>query len=256
MMNPAFRLPKAIRNFWSDTQGAITAFTVMSFLTMFMAVGMAVDFIRHEANRAELQDALDRGVLAAAASQASTLTELTDIVEGYLRATNYISSGYSLNVYNNSTFATRKIQANLSYSTDTMALKLAGISHLTVGASATAYQGVSDIEISLALDISGSMARERTSTSSTTTDLLNNYPYASKLDYEAGVTSASRLDVLRVSANRFIDEVLNSTNQGDHNGKSHPVLRACECGYHRLQCAQRHAGSQLFKLCGNGIHRF
>jgi len=187
-----------LQKFRDDVRGGITAFTVVSFLTMFLAVGMGVDFIRFEANRAELQDALDRGVLAAASSGADTTEEITEVIEGYLRSTNYVGEGYQLVINNQSTFATRDIRATLSYATETMALKLAGIKDLAVSAKASAYQGVSDIEISLALDISGSMARERTGTSPSTLDLLNNYSFPSKLSFQGNHTQASRLDVLLV----------------------------------------------------------
>ena len=52
--------------FLPDISGGITAFTAMIFSFMLLAFGMGVDFMRHETLRAELQNAVDRGLLAAA----------------------------------------------------------------------------------------------------------------------------------------------------------------------------------------------
>lgn len=242
---------QSLQKFRNDVHGGITAFTVVSFLTMFLAVGMGVDFIRFEANRAELQDALDRGVLAAASSDANSTEEIADVIEGYLRSTNYVGAGYKLNINNHSTFAVRDIRATLSYATETMALKLTGIKDLAVTASASAYQGVSDIEISLALDISGSMARERTGTSQSTLDLLNNYSFSSKLDYEGGTTQASRLDVLRVAADQFIDTILNTSNSATTTVSLVPFSGQVNAGqvvFNKLRSSASHGYSRCIEF--------
>ncbi len=240
-----------LQKFRDDVRGGITAFTVVSFLTMFLAVGMGVDFIRFEANRAELQDALDRGVLAAASSGADTTEEITEVIEGYLRSTNYVGEGYQLVINNQSTFATRDIRATLSYATETMALKLAGIKDLAVSAKASAYQGVSDIEISLALDISGSMARERTGTSPSTLDLLNNYSFPSKLSFQGNHTQASRLDVLRVAADQFIDTILNTSNSATTTISLVPFsgqVNAGQAVFNKLRSSHAHGYSRCIEF--------
>lgn len=55
-----------VKEFLMDQEGGITPFILIAFLTMVLVSGMAVDFMRHEMARADLQNALDRGVLAAA----------------------------------------------------------------------------------------------------------------------------------------------------------------------------------------------
>ena len=52
-------------SFLRDEDGAILPFTLLMFLIMVVATGMAVDYMRHETLRAELQNGLDRGLLAA-----------------------------------------------------------------------------------------------------------------------------------------------------------------------------------------------
>ena len=53
-----------LSGFVSDKSGSVTAFTAVIFIMLVVSAGMAVDFMRHEYHRAELQDAVDRGVLA------------------------------------------------------------------------------------------------------------------------------------------------------------------------------------------------
>lgn len=154
------RVSGRLGHFSKDTDGAIAAFSVVTFLTMFLAVGMATDFMRHEAQRAELQDALDRGVLAAAMS--NTEAEAGAAVAGYLRAANFISSDANLDVDPDFGLVSKRVNATIEYPINTFFLKLAGIPQLNVVARSSAATSKSKIEISLALDISGSMSREDT----------------------------------------------------------------------------------------------
>jgi len=79
------RLVQRCRDFCDDVYGGMTALTVTVFLVMLVSVGMAVDFMRHETYRAELQDAVDRCVLAAAAFSQRIDAQTT--CEGYLKST-------------------------------------------------------------------------------------------------------------------------------------------------------------------------
>ena len=71
-----------VQKFIRDEDGTILAFVAVMFLIMVVASGGAVDFMRQEVERARLQDALDRGVLAAAAFSQGMDAE--DTVGAYL----------------------------------------------------------------------------------------------------------------------------------------------------------------------------
>ncbi|MEM9780050.1 MAG: Tad domain-containing protein, partial [Pseudomonadota bacterium] len=68
-----------LKKFEEDERGSVLAFVVVMFVFMILAAGMAVDFIRHETARADLQNALDRGVLAAAAFNQQYIDQIGDV---------------------------------------------------------------------------------------------------------------------------------------------------------------------------------
>ena len=182
------RLVQRCRDFCDDVYGGMTALTVTVFLVMLVSVGMAVDFMRHETYRAELQDAVDRCVLAAAAFSQSIDAQTT--CEGYLKSTSFVPEDVNLVVPPASeTTGTRTITATADYEFNTFFLKLAGIPKLNVKAVGTASEAASKIEVSLVLDISTSM-------------VINN----------SGDTSNTRLEVLQSSAKQFLDLVFSPVN--------------------------------------------
>ncbi len=178
-----------VSRFLNETSGGITAFTAMIFSFMLLAFGMSVDFMRHETYRAELQNAVDRGLLAAAATTQTLDREAT--VRAYLKSTNFVSGDYELAVVPTTTdTGLTQINATASYDVPTYFLKLVGITSLQVSAAGAAIEGVSNVEISLALDISGSMSRELTGGSST----------------------LKRLDLLKTTSKTFVDSILENGN--------------------------------------------
>jgi len=66
-------------HFLKNDGGAITPFIVVMFLTMVVGGGMGVDFMRHEAERAALQGALDRRALAAASYDVADYEASADV---------------------------------------------------------------------------------------------------------------------------------------------------------------------------------
>lgn len=183
------RLVLRCRHFCEDTYGGITALTLTVFLVMMVSVGMAVDFMRHETYRVELQDALDRGVLAAAAFNQTIDPEET--IRSYLKSTNFVKGCYKLDapVVPVMTDHSRTITASASCELNTFFLKMVGIPTLDVKATGSAIEGASKVEVSLVLDVSVSM-------------VLHN----------SGGTANTRLEVLQSSANEFLDLMFTPSN--------------------------------------------
>ena len=174
--------------FWKDTYGGMTAFTAMIFSFMLLAFGMGVDFMRHETLRAELQNAVDRGLLAAAAHKQTMDLETT--LRSYIRSTNFVQDGYQLSVNQSSVNGLKKVTATASYDMSTYFLKLAGINTVAVVANGAAIEGVDTIELSLVLDVSTSMSYNTT-----------------------GGSTDSRMDVLKTSAKQFVQTLISNSPQ-------------------------------------------
>lgn len=183
--------------FWSDASGSVTAFTTVMFLMMVVGAGMAVDFMRHEAHRVELQDALDRGVLAAAALDQVRPAE--DTIRGFLRTTSFVADGYTLNVKESNDDYTRQITASVELDLRTYFLKIVGRPSLKVAAHGSAYESKQDIEISLVLDVSTSMSGCKLGELPCTID---------DMDF-TGFPERSRLDQMKTDAQEFVDLMVN-----------------------------------------------
>jgi len=155
-------------DFRNDESGGILAFTLVMFLTMVVGGGMAIDFINHEMRREAVQDALDRGVLAATASAkaagaitpaqiAAAKTAAISKVLSYVTVSGFDPVALGVVVKPQITANSQRIDVSANFSVDTYFLRLSGIKTLKGQAVAAASVKQSNIEMSLVFDVSGSM---------------------------------------------------------------------------------------------------
>ncbi len=178
-----FQSDSFMRRFAKDEDGGVIVMTLLLLITMLIMGGMAVDFMRFESRRAELQSVADRAVLAAAELDQELDAEavVIDMFE---------KTGYGDNIVDtsiNDMSSSRSVSVTSALDINTFYLRLAGIDTLSVPARSAAIEGAGNIEISLVLDISGSM-------SSSATDADGN--------------STNRISLLQEAAGNFIDELL------------------------------------------------
>ena len=194
------------RRFVDDTSGAITAFTMVVFMLMVISVGMAIDFMRHEAYRAELQNALDRGVLAAASLTQTMPAKAT--VKSYVKSTTFVDKEYKLDVSANNSGKSRKVTALAEYQATTFFLRLIGIPELTVAAYSAATEGVKGVEVSFAIDISDSMGASDKIVDVTAKDFeaLGKNITPTELGWPG--SKPTRLQLMKTVTNKFIDDLL------------------------------------------------
>ncbi|MEL7137917.1 MAG: pilus assembly protein TadG-related protein [Pseudomonadota bacterium] len=202
----------SLRQFRRRDEGGILLFILVLFLLMALAIGMAVDFMRHEMARADLQNALDRCTIAAAAlSQRAaievdadgdgTFDVLTDeeieqnyqsLCADYMKSRSVFPAPLQLDVDWEEANNTKTILAEASYSLPTSFLMLAGKSKLSVEAKSFARQGFNDVEVSLVFDISGSMENNDVTVEGETRTRLAQ----AKIDAKNFVTDMFARDVL------------------------------------------------------------
>jgi Flp pilus assembly protein TadG len=160
-------------------EGAMIIFGLIFFVIMLLAGGMAVDFIRFEHERAQVQYTLDRSILAAAALQQPLNPK--DVVEDYFDKSDL--KNYNLTVTPDTGLNYRTVTANADTTMNTFFVNMLGIDDMKASARGAAEERIPKVEISLVLDVSGSMG--------------NN----------------SKLSRLKTAAKEFVNTLLTAQNQ-------------------------------------------
>jgi Flp pilus assembly protein TadG len=145
-----------LAHFHRDESGSMVVFTLFIIVLMLIVSGMAVDFMRFESRRAMMQGAVDSAVLAAADLDLDASIDPRDVVDEYMTKSQAGNCLTNVDV-DDSTLSYRSVSADCQMVMNTFFLRLIGINDLTATAASTAIEGVGDIEVSLVVDISGSM---------------------------------------------------------------------------------------------------
>jgi Flp pilus assembly protein TadG len=174
------RLQTSLHRFGRDEDGSLLIFGVYIFIMILMVGGIGIDLMRFERDRAELQYTLDRAVLAAADLD-QTLDPST-VVTDYMNKAGL--SGYLSSVTVDEGLSYRVVSATARADLQTQFMQLSGVKTLSIPASSTAEERIGGVEISLVLDVSGSM------------------------------NSNSKLANLKTAAKAFVDTMLDNTQDG------------------------------------------
>ena len=164
---PSSRMPAAVQRFVDDEEGSLILLTLLLFMLMVLMGGLAVDIMRYEQTRTTLQNTLDRATLASA-SLTQTL-DAEDVVLDYFDKAGMsdyleqvtVTQGLNYkNVTADASAITKPMFMNMFYDVNGNQNPHTGEKQedIVVNASSTAEQRVSNVEISLVLDVSGSMA--------------------------------------------------------------------------------------------------
>jgi hypothetical protein len=144
---------RLLGRFMRREDGTITTFALMIFILMVAVAGIAIDIMRYETQRVQLQYTLDRAVLAAA-SVTQPLNP-TDVVENYFEISGLENYRLSTNVEEGLNF--RRVEAYAELEINTLFMHMFGVRVLTSPAEGAAEERIRNVEVSMVLDISGSM---------------------------------------------------------------------------------------------------
>lgn len=128
-------------------------FAVYIFIAMLMVAGLGVDVMRYERDRTGLQYTLDRAVLAAADLDQTLDAEA--VVRDYFDKSGIEGALTSVSV--DQGIGYRVVTASAETEIATQFMKWSGVDSLTARARSTAQERIEGVEISLVLDVSGSM---------------------------------------------------------------------------------------------------
>jgi Flp pilus assembly protein TadG len=174
------RLARHLNRFAKDDGGAILALSIYFFLLILMIAGVGVDVMKTERERSKLQATSDRASLAAADLD-QDLVPLA-VVEDYFDKAGL--SDYLISVDVDEGLGYRVVEVHASTTVETQFMRMTGVETLTAPASSTAEERIDGVEISLVLDVSGSMG------------------------------SNSRLSNMKVAARDFIDTMMDNSEEG------------------------------------------
>lgn len=162
--------------------GSLLIFGLFCFVMMLLLSGVALDLMRFEERRTTLQNTIDRASLAAADLQQTLPPK--DVVKDYFKKAGLKPpADNQITVVQGASGDSRRVSIAVSESMPTWFMSMVGVKSLSTPAVSTAEEAVGQIEISLVLDISGSMA-------------------------------GSRINNLRPAAKSFVDQIFDSTEDG------------------------------------------
>ncbi|MEL7461305.1 MAG: pilus assembly protein TadG-related protein [Pseudomonadota bacterium] len=151
-------LKNSTRIFHREEDGSFVIFALFIFIVMIMIGGLAIDVMRYENLRTTMQNSVDRAVLAAADLDQTVDPEA--VVADYLDKAGMKELPYEVDVFESKvgTVVTgRKVTVNASADLGTYFMKMMGTPTISAPANSTAEEAVNEIEISMILDVSGSM---------------------------------------------------------------------------------------------------
>lgn len=160
-MNTAevFGLYQALmKRFGRDESGSLVLFGMVIFILMLWSLGIGIDIVRTETNRVNLQNTLDRAVLAA--TDLSQTEDPKTVVQDYFAKANlsqYLGTTEVFPPTSDGILNYRRVDAEANAVVSTMFMNMLGVDSMNAHARSSAEEGTSDIEISLVVDVSGSM---------------------------------------------------------------------------------------------------
>ncbi|SIS72997.1 TadE/TadG family type IV pilus assembly protein [Phaeovulum vinaykumarii] len=171
-----------LRGFARAEDGALIALSLYIFIAMLLLSGVAIEFMRQEERRTIVQNTADRATLAAA--DLSQSMNPTDVVVDYFDKAGLGGLNVVPTVATGSWGASKTVSVDIAATYPTFLASLVGLDEMTVAAQSTATESIGLVEISLVLDVSGSMGD----------------PVYSGRRY-----LGRRIDLLKSAANDFVD---------------------------------------------------
>lgn len=180
-----------IVHFRKDEGGGMLVLMLIVFFGITIFGGLAVDLANHERTRTTFQTHLDNAVLAAASLSQDLDAE--EVVRSYLTSAGLDPSEVEIETSEEKIggiLVGRTVEASLPAGLNTYFFRFFDIDTLGMTISSEATERVEDIEISLVLDVSGSMEE-------TTSD-----------------RSGIKLDLLKRAAGDFVETILSDAEEG------------------------------------------
>ncbi|MCV6592495.1 MAG: pilus assembly protein TadG-related protein [Silicimonas sp.] len=146
------------RRYHKEEDGSLIIFSLFLFIVMIMFGGIAVDLMLYENRRTHIQNATDRAVLAAANLNQSVSAKT--VVQDYLAKAGITISQDQVvvtEIMAGDVVTGRQVSVSITGGFDTLLMDMVGVDSLPYGSGSEAVESFKDVEVSLILDVSGSM---------------------------------------------------------------------------------------------------
>ena len=153
------RLQILARRFARDRRGAVAVIFIVALVPLIAAGGAAIDISRAYLVQQRLGMAIDAAGLAVGSSSGSE-AELRQKMERFFRA-NYPANEVGVAATPVMTMTGGRIQISATASVDATLMKIVGINEITVAANTEVMRNLLNLEVSLVLDTTGSMAGQK-----------------------------------------------------------------------------------------------
>ncbi|MBJ3761817.1 hypothetical protein ILP92_03520 [Maribius pontilimi] len=173
----------AATRFQRDEDGSFVLFGIYLLIVMLLVGGLGVDIIRHDFERLRMQGVVDSAILAAADLDQQLDPE--EVVRDHFRKAGVLDRLDNVTVVED--INSRMVSATASMNVGTMFIRSIGYDYIGAHSGGMAREDIRDIEVSMVLDISGSM------------------------------DNANRIQNLKIAAKDFVSTVLSGKSQGREN---------------------------------------
>lgn len=146
-----------VKDFTAREDGAMIGFSLLVFMAMLIFSGLAIDLMRHELHRTRIQATMDRALLAAA--HPDQQTNRKEVVLDYFKRAGLDGIVKREDIKVQVAFDGTSVSATANSRVSTPFLNYVGVSSLPVPAGGGAAKANVLTEISLVVDVSGSMAK-------------------------------------------------------------------------------------------------
>ncbi|MGB3146861.1 MAG: TadE/TadG family type IV pilus assembly protein, partial [Paracoccaceae bacterium] len=170
--------------FARDEEGSLVVFGMFCLIMMILVAGVGLDVFRFEEKRVTMQNTIDRAVLAAADLD-QTLAPKEIVKDYFLKAGLHAPADNQITVVDSANGFGRSISVTTSEIVPTWFMRALGFNTLTARLTSAAAENQTRVEISLVLDVSGSM------------------------------NSSNRLTNMKAAATEFVTQVLSGSSDGN-----------------------------------------
>lgn len=149
-----------LRRWAGDAAGNYTIIFALSLVPILIAIGSAVDLSQAYVVKQRMTRALDAAGLAVGGVSGLTTAQMQTMAQNYFNA-NYPASKIGVPGTVSVTQSGQTVSLTASATMPTSVMGIVGVNSMTVGASSQITKMGSNIEVALAVDLSGSMAGQK-----------------------------------------------------------------------------------------------